>query len=283
MRLRSVTERPKARAIGVSVAALLLVTGTIVLALFTFGSRESGAAPGDRTAYTKKLDHKASIPGATTLPEILAAVTARYRGHLVVSAEPGVPRGPNPRKGVWLHFVVAAPAQDERVARPEWEADLVEGAVADALEASTGQTVADSRIDLRLPDGTIVQDASGGMGDIAPGQNFTDAPDNSIEENLSSELSRQGLSPVSIDVLHADQPAPVVIATTPDARKAAQHANELIAALFGTNPPKYEGYYLEIRDAKAIPVLIEAAAFRSGSGRLWIRPDVEDVASVVHG
>jgi hypothetical protein len=281
VRLRSAIERPKAWAVVVS-TALLLIAVTIALALFSFGSHEGGAASGDRTAYTKKLDHDASIPGASTLPEILAAVVARYGGHLVVSAEPGVARGPQPRKGAWLHFVVAAPAQDERVARPEWEADLVEGAVADALEAATGNSVADSRIDLKLPDGTIVEDASGGMGEIAPGQDFTTGSDLTIKDHLRAELTRRGLTPVSIDVLHADQPAPAVVATTTDARRAARDANETIGSLFGTSPPTYEGYYLEIRDVNGTPVLIESAAFRSGSGRLWVRPDLEDVASVVH-
>jgi len=278
---RSLIERPRARAVAAT-GALLLVGGATALAVFLLSSREGGAASGDRTAYTKKLDHDASIPGATTLPEILAAVVARYGGHFVVSAEPGVPRGPRPRKGPWLHFVVAAPARDERVARPEWEADLIEGAVSDALEASTGDVIADSRMDLRLPGGEVVKDASGGMGQIAPGQDFTNASDAEVKASLGAQLARYGLAPVSIDVLHADQPAPAVVATTGDAGRAARDANEIIGALFGTNPPTYEGYYLEIRDGKAAPVLIETAAFRSGSGRLWVRPDVEDVASVVH-
>jgi hypothetical protein len=278
---RSVIERPKGRAIAAT-GALLLIGGATALAVFLSGSGAGGAASGDRTAYTKKLDHDASIPGATTLPKILAAVVARYGGHLVVTAEPGVARGPRPRKGPWLHFVVAAPARDERVARPEWEADLVEGAVSDALEASTGETIADSRMDLRLPGGDVVEDASGGMGQIAPGQNFTNASDADVKADLGAQLVRYGLTPVSIDVLHADQPAPAVVATTTDARRAARDANEIIRALFGVNPPTYEGYYLEIRDEKAAPVLIETAAFRAGSGRLWVRPDVEDVASVVH-
>jgi hypothetical protein len=279
--LRSVTDRRKARLIAIPIA-LVAGAGATALAVLLSGSRDSGAASGDRTAYTKKLDRDASIPGATTLPEILAAVIGRYGGHLVVFAEPGVARGPRPRPGPWLHFVVSAPAQDERVTRPEWEADLVEGAVSDALAATTGQTIADSRMDLRLPGGTVVKDASGGMGEIASGQDFRDASDATIKADLKAELARHDLSPLSIDVLRADQPAPAVVAVTRDARQAARDANETIRALFGASPPKYEGYYLEIRDAKAVPVLIQSAAFRSGSGRLWVRPDVEDIASVVH-
>jgi hypothetical protein len=245
-------------------------------------SRKGGAASGDRTAYTPKLDYRAAIPGATTLPQIVSAVMGRYGGHLIVSGEPGIPRGPKPRSGAWLHFVVAAPAQDERATRPEWEADLVEGAVADALEASTGQRVVDSRIDLKLSDGPVVNDASGGIGDIDPRQDFSNGSDADIKASLSAELAQQHLTPVSIDVLRAAQPAPVVVATTTDPRRAAKDANTIIGALFGIDPPKYEGYYLEIRDTSSKPVIIESAAFRSGSGRVWVRPDLEAVASVAH-
>jgi hypothetical protein len=269
--------------LAVVMLALVATAGTIGALLAR--AHSGGAAPSDRTAYSHRLGHRTTVPGATSLPEILSAIKARYGGHDVLSVAPGVPRGPNPRPGHWLHFVVAAPAPDERATRPEWEADLVEGAVADALTTSAKSlgVVADSEIDLRLPDGTLVPDASGGMGDIQPGQSFSSESTSDIEAAIRTELARRNLTPISIDVLHADQAAPAVVARTDDARGAARAANGTIRALFGIDPPKYEGYYLEIRDGKDRPVLVASAAFRSGSGRLWLRPDVEHVASLVHG
>ena len=258
---------------------LLAVVG--VAASLLVRSREGGSATGDQNAYAR-LGHEATIPGATTLPQIAAAVMGRYGGHAVLAVGAGAPRGPKPREGRWLHVVLAAPAEDERIARPEWEADLVQGAIADALEATTGERVVDVRLDLKLPDGTIIKDASGGgMGDILPGQNFSTASDDAIRADITAGLAGQGLAPVSIEVLRADQPAPAVVAETSNARQAAKDANETIRALFG-NTPRYEGYYLEIRDGKADPVLIAAAAFRSAAGTVWLRPDVEDVASLPH-
>jgi hypothetical protein len=282
--LRSgISTRRRRAVLAVAIVGVLATAGTIG-ALLT-RAHTGGAAPSDRTAYTHRLGHHTVVPGAGNLSEILSAIKARYGGHDILSAVPCVARGPNPRPGHWLHFVVAAPAQDERATRPEWEADLVEGAVADALATSTKGlgVVGDSRIDLRLPDGRLVPDAGGGMGDIQPGQTFSSASTSEIEAAIGSELARRNLTPISIDVLHADQPAPAVVARTDDARGAARAANGTIRALFGIDPPTYEGYYLEVRDGNDRPVLVASAAFRSGSGRLWLRPDVEDVASLVHG
>jgi hypothetical protein len=282
--LRSgISARGRRLILAAATVVCLAIAGTIGALLAR--PHAGGAEPSNRIAYTHSLGHRTTVPGATNLPEILSAITARYGGHDILSAAPGVPRGPNPRPGHVLHFVVAAPAQDERATRPEWEADLVEGAVADALATSAKGlgVVADARIDLRLPNGTLMPDASGGMGDIQPGQSFSSTSTSDIEAAVRTELARRNLRPISIDVLHADQPAPAVVARTDDARAAARAANETIRALFGIDPPKYEGYYLEIRDGKSLPVLVASAAFRSGSGRLWLRPDVEDVASLVHG
>jgi hypothetical protein len=95
-------------------------------------------------------------------------------------------------------------------------------------------------------------------------KDFSDGSDADIKASLAAELAQQHLAPVSIDVLRAAQPAPVVVAMTSNPRRAARDANTTIGALFGVNPAKYEGYYLEIRDTNSKPVLIESAAFRSG-------------------
>jgi hypothetical protein len=242
----------------------------------------STSKASDRIQFTHVLGHSPAV-GGSTHSDIIAGVFKRYGGQDVVSvSEEGAPAQPGPRPaGIWLHFVVAVPSREVGTDRAQWEADLIEGAIADAL-ASSGTTVGGSTIDWRLPDGTILPNQGGGMGDIVPGQTFSNASDASITATLKKGLADNGLIPTSIAILHADQAAPAVIAVTSDPRAAAAAASSTIRALFGQNPPFYEGYYFEVRDLSGKPLFIQSASFRSGSGRQWVDPSLADVTSLLH-
>ena len=247
------------------------------------GSHSTGAAPDNRIAYTSLLGHRPAISRTASPAEIVSAVHARYGGRGVVSASIGRRPSTNSRPGIWLHFQTAVGAVDQAAIRPQWEADLIEGAVADALAATDGEHVAGSTIDWLLPDGRVLPNMGGGMGDVVPGQMFSDLAAGAIKLTLKQRLAQAGLEPTSIEVLHADQPAPAVVATTNDPRSAARAAASTIRLLFGQDPPIFEGYYFEVRDRSGAPVFIQSAAFRSGAGRLWVRPSVEDVSTLNHG
>lgn len=269
----------------VVVALVILATSVsfVGLALATGGPSTPTSAPGkekgsdNRTAYTSKRMRHVASPQRN--PEtVLATILQTYGGSRVRAASVEPRAG-----GVSLHFVVSAPGLEGGGAnRAQWESDLVEGAVADMLADGPNRVVT-SQIDVRLPDGSTLDDIGGGMGDILPGQQFSTASDSEIRSDITAKLSAAGLTPDSLEILRALQPAPAVIATTTNPTRAAESANDTVRSLFGQNPPVYEGYYFEIRDANGKPILLQSASFRSGSGRLWVSPSVERVSSLNHG
>jgi hypothetical protein len=92
---------------------------------------------------------------------------------------------------------------------------------------------------------------------------------------IRNTLSTYQLDPVSIRVLHPLGDAISIVASTNDPARTLGEFGALRDALFG-NPPKFDGYYFEIRDAGGSTLLAASAAFRSGVGRFWTRPDVSN-------
>lgn len=269
----------------IGIAGFLVVIGLAAGSLRSHGSQAASPPPDDRIAYTSDLSHRVAIAPGVSAADVLASVAQRANpSHLVAASLGAPPQVPGVRSGAWLHFVVAIPAEGEQTSRPQWEADLVEGAVAERLaNGSLGAgPVVGSTTDWRLPDGSILPNMSDGMGDIVPGQNFSTATDAAIKADLTAELNSANLTPISIDVLHIDQAAPAVVAQTTDPSAAAKAASTTIRDLFGQNPAKYEGYYFEIRDPSGHPVLSQSASFRSGIGRSWTDPSLADVSSLDH-
>jgi hypothetical protein len=206
-----------------------------------------------------------------------------YGGNLILSAHVSAPPPfTGARKGIWIDFEVAALGPTHEAIRAAWEADLVQGAVADNLAALGLGHVVGQRISIRLPDGTVAGNDPGGMGDITPGQQFQSPSDVVLKQTITDGLSAAGLSPVSVDVLHAAQPAPAVVAVSANPSQAAAAANQTVRDLFGQNPPKYEGAYFEVRDLKQNPVFILATSFRTGAGRLWFSSSVANDISLGH-
>lgn len=228
-------------------------------------------------SYTVHRLKRASAAASATPETVAASVLRRYGGTHVLSASADS-RTSKPA-GTVLHFVVDATGLGEGAIRGQWESDLVAGAVADSFAGTPDQVVTTS-IDVRLPDGDIQPDTGGGMGNVAPNQAFSTVPADAIRSSVADGLAAHHLSLVSLDVLDAVQPAPAVIVATGDPLAAAAAARETILAIFGQNPPKYEGYYFEVRDATGDPILVQSAAFRTGAGRLWFSPKVKDALSV---
>jgi hypothetical protein len=186
---------------------------------------------------------------------------------------------PDGRPGVWLDFS-ARLGSDQDIERTGWECDLVEGAIADALNQQDLGHVTGSTIDAVLPNGTH-EDIGGGMGDVKAGQSFTNASDASIQSELSTTLKADNLTPVSINILHADQPAPAVIAETADPKEAATSAASTVKALFGgSHPPTFEGFYFEVLDTSGNPLFALSYAYRSASGRQWVTRSLADTFSL---
>jgi hypothetical protein len=258
---------------------LLLGAGLSILGF----ARAAAKKPSPRVrpvAYTH-LRLKKTLTSVPTDPRTAVADVLRdYGGRRVLSASVET-RSARPAGGI-LHFVVAATDMGENVIRGQWESDLVAGAIADRLAGTPNQVVS-TIIDVQLPDGEIHPDlGGGGMGNVAPNQAFSSSGESAIRASVTEQLAQSHLDLVSLDVLRAPQAAPAVVVMTDDPLAAAAAASETIRAIFGQNPPKYEGYYLEVRDSAGTPVLIQSAAFRTGAGRLWFAPKVADVISLQH-
>jgi hypothetical protein len=71
-----------------------------------------------------------------------------------------------------------------------------------------------------------------------------------------------------------------VVAQTSDPRATAASAVRIMSELFGGSTPRYEGFYFEVVDASGNLVLVQSSANRTGAGRDWVEPSVQDVSSI---
>jgi hypothetical protein len=260
----------------------------VVIAAVAVAGRSSSPPPDVRAiTYSKDISHRPPAALLTVGPAAALSIAQARLGSAstIRSASAEEPPAPHGGNGTWLHFVVDAPAADERSLYAQWQTNLVAGTVADALAHSgLGAPVTGTTIEIRLPNGTIVPQ-QGGMGDIARTQHFSQPADSELRGAIESGLRDSGLSLVSFRVLHVDQPAPVVVVRTDDPPAAARAANALTRSLFLTSEstPRYEGYYFEVQDGDRNPLLIATASFRSGGGSLWSIPSLASDLSLVHG
>jgi hypothetical protein len=186
----------------------------------------------------------------------------------------------------WLYATVRVPSMDDgRDVEPMWEADLLEGAVVarTGTSANVHDSFGGSTFDAVLPNGTKIDDVSGGLGDVARDQSFDQSSDAAIRSSITSALGADGLTPVSITVFRALDGAPAVVASTSNPQAAVAKLGVIQADLFG-KPPHYEGFYLELRDSTGNPFVHSSASFRTGAGRFWVDPRLAaEVRGVVAG
>lgn len=285
--MKSLTPRRASAAVAVTVAALALTYGGLAFAgAAPTPSDLTGAKNVTPVTYASNLGFKSTATTAGMSAPQLAQTVLDQAG-----VEPGMtvsvgspPAVAGMRPGVWLNFSVPVSGSGTaaQTIRPAWAADLVQGAIADAFVQNGLTPVSGSRITGVLSDGSSV-DLGGGMGDVAAGQSFSDDNVATIEQRIKSALASSALQPVSLEVLHAAQPAPALVVETKNPAAAAADANSTIEELFGQDPPLYEGYYLEIDDAQGSPILIQSASFRTGSGRQWVDPRYAADSSLSHG
>lgn len=268
------------RTIALALIAAFAIVGGIAIAV---GVGSGGAANGDSIAFSPTLGHRTTAPNGPPGQVIAAIVSRAGAGHLLKAGLGAKPNLPGAQNGIYLHFVLAAESTNEESIRSEWEADVVQGAVADALAEHGQQPVVGSSMDLLLPNGATAPNVTGGMGDVTVGQSFSSANDHDIKTALANALSARGLTLRSISILHADQPAPAVVVTADDPAAAVAASQQTVSEVFGQAPPTYEGFYFEIDDASGAPIAIDSAAYRSGAGRSWVAPAYSTVAPQNHG
>lgn len=272
--------------LGFAAAAL---GATIFGVVLTTQSASSNSTPGVRPdRYTNKVLRISTGKPSQPPGAVLRAVVARYGGHYVSSnglgvggppagwspTEPGSPARAAP-SGLWIDGTVPVQGLGAPAVRPVWEANLVIAALRDELHAAgASDNVIGSQISGELPNGQIVPNIGGGIGNIVFGQAFSGATPAQAESAIRRNAAALKLRIISLDVLKPLQVAPAVVASTRDVAGVLSNPDQVINALFG-GIATYEGEYLELRDASGSPFFIQASTFRTGVGQRWYRRDVD--------
>ncbi|HET9116174.1 MAG TPA: hypothetical protein VJR24_00975 [Gemmatimonadaceae bacterium] len=267
------------KTLWIKLAAALTVCAAAAGATFiaaAFGGASSGGTP---IAFGKIGN---SATGGGDPSAVLAAAVKQVPDDTIASASiVAPPAGAANPNLPWLHVAVRVPSlQNGLDVRPMWIADLVQGELAEGIGTSSDlhAGLEGSTFDAVLPDGTIVPDESGGMGDVVRGQTFSTGTASQVSSAIAAKLQGLGLKPVSIDVVAIPDAAPEVVAIAPDPTNAAENLVNIEKTLFG-DPAQYEGYYLELQAPDGTPFVHASAAFRTGAGRFWIDPRYASVAS----
>lgn len=265
----------------------LVLIAAIVVATVAVGALRAASSPtgSGLTRYSHRglLTPRAAI-GVTPV-SLLSAIVARIGGSSIAATSlggppvgvhetdnPSVPNSSAFTNSLWLYVTVRAPAlTPEATTKPIWLGNLITGALRDELFAAGQRPLFSSLVSVVLPDASQESDVGGGIGAIQAGQVFSSASDSAIRSQLSAAATSAGYTVDSIDVVHADQPAPAVAVTTSDPEAAAANPDEVITAIFGQSGT-YEGEYLEVRAPDGTLVFVTGAAFRTGVGQRWVNP-----------
>jgi hypothetical protein len=280
-------------AVVAGVLAFLIIAGVALSGSGAFrgGHLKVKSTSTPQTGKPIQFAHKVSKKGlrglGSTPGEILAAVLARMNSKAIADGTiTGPPNGFQPTDdanvpvpgyfadGRWARLTVLATAlTPEATTRPIWEANLVAGALRDAMHANGLPRLISSQVSVALPNGRIIKDVGGGVGDVAFDQTFSSAPSQSITSLIQSAATQLGLTVDSIKIVNAVQPAPAVVVTTSDTQQFADNPDAVLTALFGA-PGTYEGEYLEVHDASGTVAFIQGSAFRTGVGQRWFNPAI---------
>lgn len=257
------------------VVAIAAVVGAAVAASVAIGGGDNKTKP---IAYAPLGSSSAPQPPAAALSQVLASSGT----DAIVTARVGAPPSDVAKTTPWFYATVKAQGTASGLdVEPLWQADLVQGAVAELAGASDdlADDIGGSTLTLALPDGSSVDEGVGGMGDIARGQVFGRTPPGQVKAEVARAVRNAGLTPLTVRVMTPLGPAPLVIAEANDPARAAANYVATVRAVFG-DPPQYEGYYLELRDTSGTAFIRGSAAFRTGAGRFWVAPQYQQIVGV---
>lgn len=277
-------------AIIMGVAGLLLLAGMGVAFAVRGASPSHNAERRDSVSpvkYSETINsHRFSSSSGESPEEVLQRVVSRLGGETIVEAkigtapidfrpteDPSVPVPPEWLTGKWLLFTVRADEAGPSALRAFWEADLVTGAVRDLL-VPKNVTVVSAVTSVALPSGKVVSDARTGMGNVVEGQVFSDDSPQEVELELRRAAEHVGLNVEAISVLRGIQAAPALVVSTEGLDNFATNVDSMVNEIFGI-PPRYEGFYFEVKNKDGEPVFRQTAAFRAGVGHRWMRPDLD--------
>ena len=232
---------------------------------------------------TNRIDRWPAAFVGKSPKQIVNALASRVSGSLIVSAWVGnpprnyhpisrsKPLPPNIKSAIGIgkmaQFTVRAPCECGRADRGLWQAELVAGALRDALRAN-GFYLIGQGTRLQVQGGKGGSTSGGCCGNIVYDQQFPTPPAREIASKIRAAAKGTGLRIQSVQIERVDQPAPMVVATTRTPKAIVERSGSLGAVLFGRTP-SYEGYYLEVRTPHGPPFLILSTSLRSGVGTTW--------------
>ncbi len=281
------TKRPLAIiALGVAVAACASVG--IAYAAADDPTPITGTPVMSPYQYSATVDDSEKPQSLDTAPALISAALARKGVQDLISATIGGATSTDARVGNWFYPVVKVSDADRGGGvLPLWEAELVQGVLADSLATTDDTTsgIAGAEVTGVLPDGSKIS-LGGGASDIRAHQVFhrstTNAELTQTQQAATQVIQKFGLTPLSVQVLQPKDDALYVVAQIP-AGTTFSHLNDLQVALNG-DPLQYEAIYLEIRDSAGLRVAVTNANYRVGAGGQWIDPSLEDtIGGPPHG
>lgn len=281
--------RPVIGALSLLLAGGLVFGGVALAAGGLTGTNNQAPAPPAPPAptpitYSASLGWTPSVTPGATPDGIVSSVIARAGlATSMVGSLSATPASPGRGLGTSVALQVPTGGTIAENIRAAWQADLVEGVIAEAFAASGMPQVTGSAITGELPNGKAI-DLGGGMGDILPGQSYSSDDDGTIGQRLTSLLPQWNLNLVSVDVLHVGQPAPAITVSTSSPNATAAAAAAIINKLFWAQGNAiYEGYFFQVNNMNGDPLLVQSAAFRTGAGDEWVDPSLGDSSSLAHG
>ncbi len=264
----------------------LIIPSLVLLACAASGTAYALTSSGDShrlskvipTSYSRIHQSRGLSSNPVSFAEAVQQAYANMPGSSVQSITVGQPPAGPPatqRAGMpWIYAKVSIPAATGAGwTEPLWQADLIEGAAVEraGVNADAYNDLGGATFDGVLPDGTVVSNIGGGIGDVARGQVFSTASDESIRTAITSAAQSLGLTVVSVTIFHALDPAPAVVVRSSDLAADGPKVQSIINTLFG-QPPTYEGFYFELESPSGADVYETSAAYRTGGGHEWVDP-----------
>ena len=270
--------------LAIGLIALLVGAGATAAAVaLASGGAVSSSGPEAFVSTTSSAAEPISASSA------LSQVKASMAGSDVASAQIGAPPSDMPSSATSaavpaLYVTVKIPSlENGDTVEPFWEADLLQGAVVELAgsSASLKNDIGYVGFSGQLPDGTVIPNLGGGMGDIARGEQFAGSNDSdaAVRNAIDQAAAAHGFTVDSVSVFHVNGTAPAVVLTAPDISSVAANYQTLTDDLFGATP-RYQGYYLEIRGAGGRPYVRRSVSFVTGSGRFWVDPSLDGTGTL---
>jgi hypothetical protein len=268
----------------VVVATVAAAVAAVAISIIEFGDASGSPSVEPHPVQFADTVTTPAAPSASTPAAVLTDVLGRLDLGSGATADFGVP--PHARAAEngtstqdahlpdGLIVMVPAAGIGAAAVKPEWEADLLAGAVNDELVAHGLRGLSTLTTSLELPDGSVIPVGSG-YGNVVAGQQFDESAPSVLASSIKSGIAAVGLQLARITFEKPEQLAPVIYATTSNPAGWVQRAerDETYRAILG-NYRNLEGWYIEVDDSNGKPVWIGSMANRDGDGSSWTRPDL---------